>query len=207
MIPGLIAKKLGTNQIFHEDGSVEAVTVVQAGPCYITQVKTAAKDGYNSIQLGYGEHKKINKPEKEHLKGVISPLRHLKEVKVKDGSSFMVGQKVDAGIFGVNELVDVVGISKGKGFAGVVKRYHFAGGPKTHGQSDRHRAPGAVGPTHPGRVYKGKRMAGHMGSERVTVRNLKVVVADAQKNIILLKGAIPGSINGIVLIKKHIKNM
>lgn len=202
MISGIIGRKIGMTQVFQENGRVEAVTAIEAGPCFVTQVKRVAKGGYDAVQLGFGTAKRLNLPEKGHLKNV-GLLKHLREFEASDIDSIEVGQKVDTSIFEPGDLVDVTGISKGKGFAGVVKRYHFAGGPKTHGQSDRHRAPGSIGATtSPGRVFKGKRMAGHMGDERVTVRRLKVVEADAERNLLLVHGAVPGAKKGLVIIRK-----
>jgi len=202
MIEGIIGKKIGMTQVFGEDGRVEPVTAIEAGPCFVTQIKRTEKDGYDAIQLGFDTAKRLNLPEKGHLKKV-GMLKHLREFEVSDIESIEVGQRVDVSIFKPGELVDVTGISKGKGFAGVVKRHHFSGGPKTHGQSDRHRAPGSIGgTTTPGRVFKGKRMAGHMGNERVTVRRLKVVQADADRNLLLVRGAVPGGRKGLVTIKK-----
>ncbi|HEX77312.1 MAG TPA: 50S ribosomal protein L3 [Dehalococcoidia bacterium] len=202
MIPGIIGKKLGMTQLFRDDGTLEAVTAIEAGPCVVTQVKTAARDGYEAAQLGFGPAKRLNRPERGHLKG-LGLFRHLREFRLQDASGLEVGQRVDVSIFREGELVNVTGTSKGKGFAGVVKRHGFAGGPKSHGQSDRHRAPGSIGATtSPGRVLKGTRMAGHMGNRRVTVRNLEVVKADADRNLLLLKGAVPGSRNSLLLIQK-----
>jgi len=202
MIDGILGKKLGMTQVFSATGEIVPVTVVEAGPCIVTQVKTVENDGYAAVQLGFGQAKRLNSPEKGHLKR-LPPLRHLREFAVDKGVEMQVGQKVDASLFKAGDHVDVVGVSKGKGFAGVVKRHHFAGGPKTHGQSDRHRAPGAVGSgTTPGRVVKGKRMAGRMGSEQVTVQDLVVVQADPERNLLLIKGAVPGGRNGLLLVKK-----
>jgi large subunit ribosomal protein L3 len=202
---GLLGRKLGMTQIFEEGGVVRAVTAIQAGPCTITQVKTADRDGYAAIQIGFGEAKKLNKPEAGHLKGLTN-LRHLREVRLESAGQYEQGQQIDASLFEAGELVDVVGTSKGKGFAGGVKRYHFRGGPKTHGQSDRHRAPGSIGATTtPGRVYKGTRMAGHLGDVRVTVQNLKVVEVDTARNLLLIEGAVPGANNGLVFIRKAVK--
>ena len=206
MLSGLIGKKLGMIQIFEENGTLEAVTAIEAGPCLVTQIKTETQDGYNAVQLGFGEAKRLNSPEKGHLKGVDRQLKHLREFRIDDLSSIELGQKVDVGIFKTGDRVDVTGISKGKGFAGAVKRYHFGGGPKTHGQSDRHRAPGSIGgTTYPGRVLKGTRMAGHMGSKQVTQCNLKVIQADPDRNLLLLRGATPGAKNGLLLIRKSRK--
>jgi large subunit ribosomal protein L3 len=201
MIQGMIGRKIGMTQLFHDDGEV-VVTAIEVGPCFVIQVKTEAKDGYNAVQLGFGEAKRLNSPQKGHLKE-IGQFKHLREFSVEDVNSVQVGQKVDVDMFKPGDLLDVTGISKGKGFAGVVKRHHFAGGPKTHGQSDRHRAPGSIGATtSPGRVLKGMRMAGHMGDRRVTERNLKVLDVDSARHLLLVKGAVPGSKKGLLLIKK-----
>jgi len=201
MIKGTIGRKIGMAQLFRDDGEV-VVTAIEAGPCFVTQVKTEATDGYNAVQLGFGEAKQLNSPEKGHLKE-IGQFEHLREFSVDDVSSVKVGQKIDVDMFKPGDLLDVTGISKGKGFAGVVKRYHFAGGPKTHGQSDRHRAPGSIGATtSPGRVLKGTRMAGHMGDRRVTARNLKLLEVDSARHLLLVKGAVPGARKGLLLIKK-----
>jgi large subunit ribosomal protein L3 len=201
---GLLGRKIGMTQLYRENLEI-AVTAIEAGPCCVTQVKTAEKDKYNAVQIGFGEFKRINKPEKGHLKGNGS-YRYLRELRLQDDKDYQVGQKIDVGIFKAGDIVQVEGISKGKGFAGGVKRYHFHGGPKTHGQSDRHRAPGSVGSTTtPGRVFKGLRMAGHMGARKVTALNLEVVDVDPAKNIVLLKGAVPGAKGGILLIEKRLK--
>lgn len=202
MVEGIIGKKLGMSQVFEGNGRVEPVTVIEAGPCFVTQVKTAASDGYDAVQLGFGPAKRLNSPQKGHLKQV-GMLKHLREFKAADVGALSVGSKVDVGMFQKGDLVDVTGTSKGRGFAGVVKRHNFSGGPKTHGQSDRHRAPGSIGATTtPGRVWKGLRMAGHMGNERVTVRNLKVIQADPERNLLLVRGAVPGARNGILMIRR-----
>jgi large subunit ribosomal protein L3 len=201
MIQGMIGRKMGMTQLFRDEGEV-VVTYIEAGPCFVTQVKIQDKDGYNAVQLGFGEAKELNSPQKGHLKE-IGQFKHLREFSVEDISSVQVGQKVDVDMFKPGDLLDVTGTSKGKGFAGVVKRYHFAGGPKTHGQSDRHRAPGSIGATtSPGRVLKGKRMAGHMGDRQVTERNLTVLDVDLARHLLLVKGAVPGSKKGLLLIKK-----
>ena len=190
-------------QRFSEDGTLHAVTVIQAGPCTVVQVKTSERDGYQAVQIGFDKAKRLNKPKQGHLKS-LGEFRHLREVSSKDPSGIEEGATIDVSIFEAGEKVDVIGKSKGKGFAGVVKRYHFAGGPKTHGQSDRHRAPGSVGAgTTPGRVTKGFKMAGHMGNERVTSQNLVVMETDPERNLLLLRGAVPGPQNGLVLIKKR----
>lgn len=202
MIEGIIGRKLGMTQIFGDSGKTEAVTAIEAGPCLVTQVKTASKEGYNAVQLGFGQAKRLNSPQRGHLKGV-GQFRYLREFRVDDAEAIKVGDKVDASLFKAGDMVDVTGVSKGKGFAGVVKRHHFAGGPKTHGQSDRHRAPGSIGSTtSPGRVLKGLRMAGHMGNDRVTVRHLEIIQANPERNLLLIKGAVPGARNGLLLIRK-----
>jgi large subunit ribosomal protein L3 len=202
MVQGIIGKKLGMGQLFSDDGKAEAVTAIEAGPCVVTQVKTIAKEGYNAAQLGFGEAKRLNSPQRGHLKE-LGQFKHLQEFRVADTEAIKVGDKVDVSLFKEGDLIDITGVSKGKGFAGVVKRHHFAGGPKTHGQSDRHRAPGSIGATTtPGRVFKGMRMAGHMGSNRLTVRHLEVYKADPERNLLLVRGAVPGARNGLLLIKK-----
>jgi len=202
MVQGIIGKKLGMGQIFGDDGKVEALTAIEAGPCVVTQLKTTDKEGYNAAQLGFGQSKRLNSPQKGHLKK-LGQFRHLQEFRLADTKKIKVGDKIDVSLFKEGDLVNVTGISKGKGFAGVVKRHHFAGGPKTHGQSDRHRAPGSIGSTtSPGRVLKGMRMAGHMGNSRVTVRHLQVYKTDPERNLLLIRGAVPGAKNGLLLIKK-----
>jgi large subunit ribosomal protein L3 len=189
-------------QIFGENGETEAVTAILAGPCAVIQVKTATKEGYNAVQLGFGEAKRLKSPQRGHLKE-LGQFRYLREFRVGDAEAATVGDRIDVSLFKEGDLIDVTGVSKGKGFAGVVKRHHFAGGPKTHGQSDRHRSPGSIGATtSPGRVFKGMRMAGRMGGERVTMRHLKVLQADPDHNLLLVKGAVPGSKNGLLLIRK-----
>jgi len=201
MIEGIVGRKIGMTQLFQDGGEV-VVTAVEAGPCFVTQIKTEAKDGYDAVQVGFGEAKRLNSAQKGHLKDV-GRFKYLREFDMEDIESAQVGQKLDVDMFKSGDLVDVTGTSKGKGFAGVVKRHHFAGGPKTHGQSDRHRAPGSIGAgTSPGRVFKGTRMAGHMGNRRVTVRNLKVIDVDLARHLILVEGAVPGSNKGMLLIKK-----
>jgi large subunit ribosomal protein L3 len=206
MLSGLVGKKLGIVQVFEENGSAAAMTAIGAGPCFVTQIKTLDEEGYNAVQLGFGETKRLNSPQKGHLKTVGHQLKYLREFRVDDSKSVKVGEKIDVDIFKPGDMVDITGISKGKGFAGGVKRYHFSGGPKTHGQTDRHRAPGSVGATtSPGRVLKGTRMAGHMGNRRVTQRNLKVVQADPDRHLLLVRGAVPGAVNGLLVIKRSKK--
>jgi len=202
----ILGEKAGMTQIFDEREEIVSVTLVVAGPCYITQVKTEEKDGYTALQLGFGETKRLNKPQRGHLKK-LSPLRYLREVRVKDVQGYQVGQKLDASLFSVGDLVDVTGISKGKGFAGVMKRHGFRGGPATHGQSDRARAPGSIGATTtPGRVLKGMRMAGRMGNEGVTVQNLRVVLVDPERNLLGVRGSIPGNRGDLVMVRKAVKS-
>ena len=203
MVQGLLGRKVGMTQIFADDGRVVPVTVIEAGPCYVTQLRTRERDGYEAVQIGYGAARRLNGPEKGHLDKAKAPaVRHLRELRADGLEGFEIGQKLDASLFKVGDLVDVVGTSKGKGFAGVVKRHHFRGGPRTHGQSDRHRAPGSSGSTTtPGRVLKGTRRAGQMGNARITVQNLQVVESDGERNLLLLRGAVPGARNGLLLIK------
>ena len=204
MTEGIIGKKLGMTQVFGEDGSNRAVTAIEAGPCTVVQVKSVDKDGYRSVQLGFGEVKKAGpKPKGKAKEKKAVKFRYRRELRLDEGQAAEPGQKIDVSLFKAGDLVDITGTSKGKGFAGGVKRYHFRGGPKTHGQSDRHRAPGSIGSnTNPGRVFKGLRMAGHMGAQRVTVSNLEVVSADPARNLLLVQGAVPGMTNGLVLIRK-----
>jgi large subunit ribosomal protein L3 len=202
MIPGIIGKKLGMSQVFRENGQAESVTTIEAGPCTVTQIKTKGKESYDAIQLGFGEAKRLNSPQRGHLKE-LGKFRYLREFRVDNTEGIQVGDRVDVSLFEAGDLVDVTGISKSKGFAGVVKRHHFAGGPKTHGQSDRHRHPGSIGATtSPGRVLKGMRMAGRLGGDQVTAQHLEVFQADPERNLLLVKGAVPGSRNGLVLIRK-----
>lgn len=206
MLKGLIGKKIGMSQIFDERGVAYPVTLIEAGPCYVTQIRRPESEGYSAVQLGYGEThpKRLSGGELGHLKkgANLPPLRFLREFRTKS-LDVSVGDVMKADVFSVGERVDVIGTSKGKGFAGGVKRFHFAGGPKTHGQSDRHRAPGSNGSgTTPGRVYKGSRRPGHMGDDRVTVQSLKVVLVDPERNLIGVHGAVPGSKGGLVIINE-----
>ncbi len=205
MLKGLIGKKIGMTQIFDENGAAIPVTIIEAGPCYVTQVRTPEKEGYSAVQLGFDEikPKRISGGELGHLKkSNTPPLRILREFRAKD-PQVNEGDKVSVDLFALGEAVDVVGVSKGKGFAGAVKRYHFRGGPKTHGQSDRERGPGSRSSgTTPGRVYKGSRGPGHMGDDRVTAQNLKVVLVDPERNLLGVRGAIPGGRGGIVMVKE-----
>jgi large subunit ribosomal protein L3 len=201
MTEGILGKKLGMTQVFGE-GKTRAVTAIEAGPCTVVQVKTEAKDGYRAAKLGFGEIARAKK-KGERKKKQTPKFKYMRELHLDAGQKVEPGQKIDVSLFKAGDLVDVTGISRGKGFAGGVKRYHFRGGPKTHGQSDRWRAPGSVGSnTSPGRVLKGLRMAGHMGDQRATVNNLEVVQADPARNLLLVEGAVPGATNGLVLVRK-----
>jgi len=203
---GILGRKVGMTQIFDERGEVVPVTIIEAGPCFVAQVKTPERDGYAAVQLGFKEVKpeRLTRPQLKHLrKNQLPPLRYLREIRMSDVSQYEEGQKIRVSIFDVGDRVDVIGISKGKGFAGVVKRHGFGGGPKTHGQSDRQRAPGSIGAgTTPGRVHKGMRMAGRMGNARVTVQNLQVVLVDPERNLLAVKGAVPGARNGLLVVEE-----
>ena len=197
-------------QVFEAAGIATGVTVIEAGPCIVTQVKTPEKDGYTGVQLGWGEvrENRLTKAERGHLRKKKLPLvRHLREVPVDpNGEPPKKGARVDVTMFQPGDFVDVIGTSKGKGFAGVMKRHNFKGGPRTHGQSDRARRPGSIGPgSTPGRVFKGTRMAGRMGNERVTVQNLRIVSIDPDRNLLLVKGAVPGPTEGTLIVRKAIK--
>jgi large subunit ribosomal protein L3 len=209
---GILGKKLGMTQIFHEDGSIVPVTVIQAGPCYVVQKKTAEKEGYNAVQLGFGEKKKanrVNKPLTGHFKKAnIPPMSFLKEFRLntEECGANEVGSQISVEMFEIGEFVDVTGTSKGKGFAGVMKRHGFAGAPATHGSHEYFRHGGSIGQNMtPGRTMKGKKMPGHMGNIRVTIQSLKVVDVRSDNNILMIEGAIPGPNNGYVLVKKAVK--
>ena len=205
---GILGKKLGMTQIFTEEGIVVPVTVVEAGPNVVTQVKTVEKDGYNAIQVGFedAKEKSLNKPQKGHLAAANVLKKHLKEFRVDAVEEFTVGQEIKADLFAAGEKIDVTGTSKGKGFQGPIKRHGQSRGPESHG-SRYHRRPGSMGAcSYPGRVFKNKKLAGHMGSVKVTVQNLEVVRVDADKNFILVKGAIPGPKGSMVTIKEAVKS-
>ena len=208
MKKAIIGKKLGMTQIFDEKGNVVPVTVIEAGPCVVAQVKTIETDGYNAIQLGYGEvkAKHINKPEAGHFaKSKLENKKHLRDFRLEDISNFKVGDEIKADVFAKGEKVDIQGTSKGKGFQGVIKRHGQHRGPMGHG-SMYHRRPGSMGPTStPGRVFKGKKLPGHMGSVTVTIQNLDVVAVDMDKNVILVKGSVPGAKGAILKIKSAVK--
>ena len=205
MVPGILGKKLGMTQVFGEHGKAEAVTVIEAGPCAVTQVKTTANEGYDAVQIGFGQAKKLTKAEAGHVKE-LGKFRHLREFRTGDVASVKVGDKVDVSLFQPGDFVNVIGQSKGKGYAGVMKRHHFKGGKATHGQSDRARAPGAIGATTtPGRILRDMRMAGHLGDDRVTVKRLEVFKIDPAKNLLVVRGAVPGIRNSLLLISKTTK--
>jgi large subunit ribosomal protein L3 len=207
MIQGLIGKKLGMSQIFDDTGLAHPVTVLEVGPCVVTQIKTPDRDGYSAVQLGFGLDKRLNRPERGHRQESGFMSRTLREVKASDTADMAVGQVITADAFAEGELVDVTGTSKGRGFQGVVKRHGFRGGPKTHGQSDRLRAPGSIGSSAtPGRVFKGLRMAGRMGNDRVTVQNLKVLRVDPERNLLLVQGSVPGANESLVMVRRAIKS-
>ncbi len=201
-IEGILGRKLGMAQIFREDGTAVPVTVIEAGPCTVVQVKTEENDGYSAVQLGFSTRKRVNSPQKGHMKG-LGQFRYLREFRVDDISEWEVGKKVGCEIFQEGDLVDVSGASKGRGFTGVMKRHGFHGGPRTHGQSDRARAAGSIGAgTDPGRVVKGKKMAGHMGTGQVTVKNLEVVQSDPSRNVLMVKGSVPGNEDIILRVRR-----
>jgi large subunit ribosomal protein L3 len=204
MIQALLGKKIGMTQYIYDTGIIVPVTVLQVGPCLVTQIRTRQKDGYEAVQLGFLPIKKSNKPQRGHLKNT-SLFRYLREVSADSLDDLDVGKELKADTFKQGERVTVSGTSKGQGFQGTVKRHGFHGGSRTHGQSDRLRAPGSIGMgTTPGRVFKGKPMSGHMGNERITVKNLEVVSVDHERNLVLLKGGVPGAPNGLIVIKKTI---
>ena len=209
MNKGLIGKKLGMTQIFDEQGKVIPVTVIEAGPCVVAQVKTVETDGYNAIQLGFGDVKesKINKPEKGHFaKSKLTPKKHLREFRLDSIENINVGDELKADTFSAGDQLDIQGTSKGKGFQGVIKRHGQSRGPMGHG-SMYHRRPGSMGPTStPGRVFKGKKLPGHMGSQTITIQNLEVVRVDLDKNVILVKGSVPGAKGAILKLKTSVKS-
>ena len=208
-IKGVLGEKLGMTQVWDADNRVVPVTVVKAGPCVVTQVRSIEKDGYAAVQIAFGDvdPRKVNKPEKGHFeKAGISPRRHLVELRTSDAAEYAAGQEITAEVFESGQKIDVMGTSKGKGFAGVMKRHNFKGLGAGHGVQRKHRSPGSIGAcATPGRVFKGVRMAGRMGNERVTVQNLTVHAIDAEKGLLLIKGAVPGPNGGLVLVKTAAK--
>ncbi|MBP8863103.1 MAG: 50S ribosomal protein L3 [Anaerolineae bacterium] len=202
---GILGKKVGMTQVIKDDGEVVAVTVLSVGPCYVTQVRTPEKDGYRAVQLGYepDKAKHLSKGERGHLEHSGVPLlRHLRELRIREDEQYEVGQVIKADVFAPGERVDVIGTSKGRGFAGVVKRHGMSGGPHTHGQSDRERRVGSIGAgSSPGHIWKNARMPGHMGAERVTSQNIEVVLVDPERNLLAVNGSVPGPNGGLVLVK------
>ncbi|MBD3224077.1 MAG: 50S ribosomal protein L3 [Caldithrix sp.] len=203
---GILGKKIGMSQVFDADGVVIPVTVIKAGPCVVTQVKKADSDGYDAVQLGYGQvkEKRVNNPLKGHYKKAnVTPQRHLKEFDFSDLENVKPGDEIKVDIFEENTTVKISGLSKGKGFQGVMKRHGFSGAQKTHGQSDRWRAPGSIGhSSDPSRVFKGKKMAGRTGFERITIKNVQIVKVDSENNLLLVKGSVPGARNSLLEIRK-----
>ncbi len=206
---GILGRKIGMTQLFDDSGAVVPVTVIEAGPCYVTQVKAVDTDGYDAIQVGFEEvpERKLTKGQHGHLKKANTPmLRYVRELRLAGNAEHAPGDVIKADVFAEGELVDVTGTSKGKGFAGAVKRHGFAGGPKTHGQSDRHRAPGSRGAgSTPGHTFPGSKGPGQMGNKRVTAINLKVALVDAERNLIAVQGAVPGPRKGLVFIRTAVK--
>jgi len=208
-VKALLGTKLGMTQIFDDAGRVIPVTVLEAGPCVVTQVRTPERDGYAAVQLGFGEIKeaRVNKPEKGHFaKAGVAPTRHLVEVRTDDASTYEIGSTLTVELFEPGESVDVIAVSKGKGFAGVMKRWNFHGLRDTHGTKRKHRSPGSVGAgTTPGRVYPGKKGPGHLGHERVTILSQQIVQSDGERNLLLIRGAVPGPKGGLVVVRNAAK--
>jgi large subunit ribosomal protein L3 len=202
-VKALLGTKLGMTQLFDEAGNVRRVTLVQAGPCVVTQVKTAERDGYAAVQLGYGRAKHLAKPQASHLKAAAAESKTLREIRLNDatGDELKVGDKLTATVFEPGDTVQVTGTSKGKGFAGTIKRHNFSRGPKTHG-SHNYRAPGSIGSGYPEHVFKGMKMAGHMGHQQATVKGLKVFTIDEKTNVLAISGAIPGPKRGLVIVRQ-----
>ena len=208
MIEGLLGRKIGMTQVFSATGEAIPVTVIEVGPCVVTQIRTKERDGYEAVQIGFGEvkPKSLTKPEQGHLAGAGRLVRHLREFEADNVEDHQVGQVLSADVFEPGQLIDVTGTSKGVASRVWFKRHGFSGGPKTHGQSDRHRAPGSIGAgTDPGHVWKGTRMAGRMGNRRVTVQNLQVVEVLAEKHLLLVRGSVPGAKNGLVMLAGGLK--
>ncbi len=208
MIEGVLGRKIGMTQIFDETGAVVPVTVLEVGPCVVTQIRVRERDGYEAVQVGFGavKPKSLTKPQRGHLAGAGQLVRHLREFSADNPSDYKVGDVINADLFNVGQIVDVTGQSKGRGFQGVMKRHGFGGGPRTHGQSDRARAPGSIGAgTDPGHVFKNTRMAGRMGGRRVTVQNLEVVEVISDRNLLLVRGSVPGAKNGLIMVRRAAK--
>jgi large subunit ribosomal protein L3 len=208
VIRGLLGRKIGMTQVFSSSGEAIPVTVIEAGPCVVTQIRTQDRDGYAAVQIGFGDikPKNLNKPQQGHLAKAGRLVRYLREFEADDVEEHEVGQILNVDLFESGQIIDVTGTSKGRGFQGVMRRHGFRGGPRTHGQSDRARAPGSIGAgTTPGRVWKGTRMAGRMGNKRVTVQNLEVVEVLPEQHVILVRGSVPGAKNGLLLIRRAVK--
>ena len=208
MIEGLLGRKIGMTQVFSQAGVAIPVTVIELGPCVVTQIRNQDADGYEAVQIGFGEikPKSLTKPEQGHLAKAGRLARYLREFKADDIEEYQVGQVLTADLFQPGQMVDVSGTSKGRGFQGVIRRHNFNGGPKTHGQSDRWRAPGSIGAgTDPGHVWKGTRMAGRMGNDRVTVLSLEVLRVDPERNLLLVKGSVPGHNESLVIVRNAVK--
>ena len=208
-VKAILGEKLGMTQVFADDGSAVPVTVLRAGPCTVTQIRTPERDGYAAVQIGFGEvaSKRLNKPETGHLAASkAAALRSLVEIRTADAGTYELGAELKADVFAPGDMVDVVGVSKGKGFAGAMKRWNFAGKEASHGTERKHRSPGSVNAgTTPGRVFKGKKLPGHLGHERVTVLSLQIVEADPERNLLLVRGAVPGPNGGLVLVRNAVK--
>jgi len=207
-IHGLLGRKLGMTTVFNERGEAVPVTVIEAGPNHVLNVRTKDRDGYEAVQVGFGDvnPKRLTKPVLGQMKGAGVSVRYIREMLADNIDDHKVGDTIDVDLFNPNDLVDVTGWSKGRGFAGVVKRYNFRGGPRTHGQSDRERAPGSLGAgTSPGKVWKGKRMPGRMGNDRKTVQRLRVVRVDGDRHLLLIRGSVPGAKNGLVYVRRTVK--
>ncbi len=207
-IHGLLGRKLGMTTVFSERGEAIPVTVIEAGPNHVLNIRTKDRDGYEAVQIGFGDTnpRKLTKPVLGQMKGAGVAVRYMREMSADDVSEHNVGDTLDVDLFNADDLVDVTGTSKGKGFAGVMKRHGFKGGKRTHGQSDRMRAPGSLGAgTTPGKVWKGKRMAGRMGNDRKTIQRLRVVRVDGERHLLLIKGSVPGAKNGLVYVRRTVK--
>ena len=206
-VKGILGRKVGMTQVFDDAGRAVPVTVVEAGPCRVAQIKTPERDGYSAIQLAFGDVKRTNKPMQGHLsKAGIDGARHLVELRLEDVDEYELGSEIDAGIFEPGDVVDVVGVTKGKGFAGAMKRHNFKGLSATHGTERKHRSPGSIGAcATPARVFKGTGMAGHLGHRRVTTLNLRVIRADAERNLLLIRGAVPGPRGALVMVRSAVR--
>jgi large subunit ribosomal protein L3 len=206
-VKGILGRKIGMTQIFDEDGRAVPVTVVEAGPCHVAQVKRPDKDGYSAIQMAFGQPRRTNQPKEGHYKKAnVEPARYLVELRVEDSNEFELGSEIKADVFEAGETVDVIGVTKGKGFAGGMKRHNFSGLGASHGTERKHRSPGSVGAAAtPSRVFKGTRMAGQLGNVRVTTLNLKVIKVDLERNLLMIRGAVPGPKGGLVMVRSAVR--